>query len=112
MISISLEASCLRIANINSCLRIVEAFSTVCSSAKASNSVGVLDLRSWSFISRMRAIPVKTTGKGGGTGREGGRKGIAGLWERSGDLAPEPDATPSHWTGTCRHPPALGEMLV
>src|SRR6516165_1864117 len=58
MMSMSLEASCLRIANINSCLRIVDAFSTLCSSAKPSNSTGDLDLRSWSFISRMRAFPV------------------------------------------------------
>jgi hypothetical protein len=36
----------------------VEAFSTACSSAKASSSVGDLDLRSWSFISRMRGFLV------------------------------------------------------
>jgi hypothetical protein len=34
----------------------VEAFSTACSSAKASSSVGDLDLRSWSFISRIRGV--------------------------------------------------------
>src|ERR1700742_4123357 len=57
MMSTSLAASCLRIANICSCLRMVEAFSTACSSAKARSSVGDLDLRSWSFISRIRGIP-------------------------------------------------------
>src|ERR1700677_1770254 len=54
--SISLAATCLRMANINSCLRMVEAFSTVCFPAKLSNSTGDLDLTSWSFISRMRLI--------------------------------------------------------
>ncbi len=49
-----LVASCLRMANISSCLRMVLAFSTSCSSAKERSSAGVLDLRSWSFISRMR----------------------------------------------------------
>src|SRR5215475_4276170 len=53
MMSTSLVASCFRMANISSCLRMVLAFSTWCSSAKASNSVGDLTLRSWSFISRI-----------------------------------------------------------
>src|ERR1700752_501995 len=57
MMSTSFAASCLRIANICSCLRMVEAFSTACSLAKARSSVGDLDLRSWSFISRIRGIP-------------------------------------------------------
>src|ERR1051325_8011330 len=57
MMSISLAASCFRMANICSCLRMVEAFSTACSSAKARSSVGDLDLRSWSFISRIWGIP-------------------------------------------------------
>src|SRR3954466_15336761 len=79
MMSTSLAASCFRIANICSCLRMVEAFSTACSSAKARSSVGDLDLRSWSFISRMRGIP-----KGRPAGfekwqrREGGGE-VAGL---------------------------------
>src|SRR5437764_1287228 len=73
MMSISLAASCLRIANICSCLRMVEAFSTACSSAKASSSVGVLDLRSWSFISRMRGFPrvVRRALRKGANNREG-----------------------------------------
>src|SRR5215213_8417706 len=77
MMSTSLVASCLRIANICSCLRMVEAFSTACSSAKAKSSVGDLDLRSWSFISRMRGIPKsrpagfeKDHSAGKGEGRE------------------------------------------
>jgi len=39
-------------------LRKVLAFSTWCSSAKERSSAGVLDLRSWSFISRMRVGPM------------------------------------------------------
>ena len=85
MMSISFWASCLRIANINSCLRMVEAFSTLCSSAKPSNSMGDLDLRSWSFISRMRVILWTTDEKY--ADRVDGREGIAGLW-RSGDAKP------------------------
>src|SRR5258708_20744617 len=83
MMSISFAASCLRIANICSCLRMVEAFSTACSSAKASSSVGVLDLRSWSFISRMRGFPKSRPGgfeKDHNAGKgEGGK--AAGLGE-------------------------------
>ena len=56
MMSISWVASCLRIANISSCLRMVLAFSTSCSSAKDTSSAGVLDLRSWSFISRIGVV--------------------------------------------------------
>src|SRR5215813_4996662 len=56
MISTSWVASCLRIANISSCLRMVLAFSTWCSSANATSSAGVLDLRSWSFISRIGGL--------------------------------------------------------
>ena len=39
-------ASCLRMANISSCLRMVLAFSTPFSSANETSSAGVLDLRS------------------------------------------------------------------
>src|SRR5512139_1499646 len=53
MISTSWVASCFRMANISSCLRMVLAFSTWCSSAKATSSGGVLDFKSWSFISRI-----------------------------------------------------------
>src|SRR5262245_64922401 len=56
MMSISLVASCLRMANISSCLRMVLAFSISCSSAKAKSSGGVLDFRSCNFISRMRVF--------------------------------------------------------
>src|SRR3982751_370076 len=56
MMSISWVASCLRIANISSCLRIVLAFSTLFSSAKATSSAAVLDLRSCSLISRIGVV--------------------------------------------------------
>src|SRR5262245_41808092 len=56
MMSTSCVASCFRIANISSCLRIVLAFSTWCSSANTTRSAGVLDLRSWSFISRIGGL--------------------------------------------------------
>ena len=46
MISVSRCESCLRIANMSSCLRMVLAFSTSNSSAKVMSSVGVFDLRS------------------------------------------------------------------
>src|SRR2546423_11557738 len=51
MMSVSLAASCLRMANISSCLRMALAFSTPVSSAKLKSSVGDLTLRSCSFIS-------------------------------------------------------------
>src|SRR6516165_8246453 len=86
--SISFWASCLRIANISSCLRMVEAFSTLCSSAKPSNSVGDLDLRSWSFISRMRVILVDDRRKY--ADQEDGRERTAGRW-RSETLNLWPD---------------------
>lgn len=53
MISTSCSASCFKMANSNSCFRMVEAFSTSTSSATARSSVGVFFLRSWSFISDM-----------------------------------------------------------
>src|SRR5215468_1806328 len=56
MMSTSRLASCLRIANISSCLRMVLAFSTSSSSANVRSSVGDLDFKSWSFISRMRVV--------------------------------------------------------
>src|SRR5262245_39644863 len=62
MMSTSLVASCLRMANISSCLRMVLAFSISCSSAKARSSGGVLDLRSCSFISRMRVVSYGSSG--------------------------------------------------
>src|ERR1700751_4294098 len=57
--SVSAAASCLRIANISSCLRMVLAFSTPFSSANETSSAGVLDLRSWSLISRIGGGPVE-----------------------------------------------------
>src|SRR3954468_10984742 len=92
MMSISFVASCLRIANICSCLRMVEAFSTACSSAKASSSTGDLDLRSWSFISRMRGIPRvvrRALKKDHSAGK--GREGAAGLGE---DDSPDAESGP------------------
>src|SRR6476659_10652145 len=106
MMSISLAASCLRMANICSCLRMVEAFSTACSSAKARSSVGDLDLRSWSFISRMRGLlRVVRRALRNGQRREGGGE-VAGLARKillpdrvSGSFEPE----------TRIHPPAFQE---
>src|SRR5712691_12105686 len=63
MISVSRTASCLRMPNISSCLRMVLAFSTSSSSANDTSSAGVLALRSWSFISRMRGSPMEGTGE-------------------------------------------------
>src|ERR1041385_9229889 len=108
MMSISLAASCLRIANICSCLRMVEAFSTACSSAKASSSVGDLDLRSWSFISRMRVF-LESSGGLKKLRREGGGRGVAGLARE----IPLPDAVSGSFEPETRmHPPAFQESDV
>ena len=56
MMSVFWLASCLRMANICSCLRMELALSTPISSAKLSSSVGVLLFKSWSFISLTGAI--------------------------------------------------------
>src|SRR5215510_9007280 len=64
MISVSLAASCFKMANISSCLRMALAFSTPASSAKLSSSVGVLTLRSWSFISLTMSCMGKLLRKG------------------------------------------------
>src|SRR5208282_2449332 len=53
MICTSTLANCLRMANINSCLRIVDAFSTSFSSANAKSSVGDFCFKTFSFISRI-----------------------------------------------------------
>src|SRR5262252_3275422 len=75
MMSTSRLASCLRIANISSCLRMVLAFSTSSSSAKVRSSVGDLDFKSWSFISRMRVVLVGPVGgREKGADRKGGRE--------------------------------------
>ena len=54
--SVSRAESCLRMPNISSCLRIVDAFSTSSSSANETSSAGVLVFSSWSFISRIRNV--------------------------------------------------------
>src|SRR5579859_951237 len=74
--SVSAIASCLRIANISSCLRMVLAFSTPFSSANETSSAGVLDLRSWSFISRIGVVLWSNFTKEGVRGgfRKGGHK--------------------------------------
>src|ERR1700756_4677877 len=54
--SVSAAARFFRIANISSCLRMVLAFSTPFSSANETSSAGVLDLRSWSLISRIGVV--------------------------------------------------------
>src|SRR3954464_9081860 len=106
MISTSLAASCLRIANICSCLRMVEAFSTACSSAKASSSVGDLDLRSWSFISRIGGFLESSGGlrekRNAGKGREESRRSGRGV-------SLGPDAVPGVEPETRMHPPAFQE---
>src|SRR3984885_5541019 len=56
IMSISWIASCLRMANISSCLRMVLAFSTPFSSANATSSAAVWALRSWSLISRIGVV--------------------------------------------------------
>ena len=50
VISVSWVASCFSVANINSCLRKVEAFSTPASSAKVTSSAGDFRFKSSSFI--------------------------------------------------------------
>ena len=50
-LDVACAASCFRMANISSCLRMALAFSTATSSAKLNSSVGDLALRSCSFIS-------------------------------------------------------------
>src|SRR5262245_61887716 len=54
--SVSRAESCLRMPNISSCLRIVDAFSTSSSSANETSSAGVLAFSSWSFISRIQNV--------------------------------------------------------
>src|SRR6516225_8421024 len=82
MISVSRIDSCLRMPNISSCLRLVLAILTSSSSAKETRSAGVLALRSWSFISRIRGRPMEMTGgedsKGNGWSARG-EGGIADL---------------------------------
>src|SRR3954464_5512778 len=101
MMSTSFKASCLRIANISSCLRIVLAFSISCSSANARSSGGDLDFRSWSFISRMRVVlkgvsagALKQTVRAERYGRKG-----AGLGCRLGLRRPHPDAPVVQYAG-------------
>src|SRR6201995_6181779 len=72
--SVSAAASCLRIANISSCLRMVLAFSTPFSSANETSSAGVLDLRSWSLISRIGVVLWRTFQ----------REGVRGGFRKSG----------------------------
>src|SRR5260221_14093700 len=84
--SISWIASCLRMANISSCLRMVLAFSTPFSSANETSSAGVFALRSWSFISRIGVVLWSNLEKGcevalRKSGHEKGRS--AGLSEES-----------------------------
>src|SRR3954454_8915779 len=86
MMSVSWIASCFRMANISSCLRMVLAFSTPFSSANETSSAGVFDLRSWRFISRIGVVLWSNLEKGcevalGKSGREKGRS--AGLSEES-----------------------------
>src|SRR5262249_20850988 len=105
MMSTSLVASCLRMANISSCLRIVLAFSTWCSSAKASNSVGDLTLRSWSFISRIGGPGRKSVAKKTNRRGRGGTAGLGCQLEAS-----DPMSRPI-LTDQGDHLPAFGEMV-
>src|SRR5215467_4914113 len=106
MISVSLAASCLSMANISSCLRMALAFSTPASSAKLNSSVGVLTLRSCSFISLTTSCITKSPdglrAEGGGkresrgAGKEEGgcrtafRKVMAGSARLAGAHEPHP----------------------
>src|ERR1700720_2113156 len=65
-------ANCLRIANINSCLRMIEAFSTSCFSAKASSSVGDFSFKSCSLISCIGRKSLEGW-RGSGRAEKGGR---------------------------------------
>src|ERR1043165_7114438 len=102
MMSTSFSASCLRIANISSCLRIVLAFSISCSSANARSSGGDLDFRSCSFISRMRVVlrgcppaPKNKLGRAEKVRKEGRRS-----WVSAGILrGPNPDAPVVRYAG-------------
>src|ERR1700749_2907297 len=88
--SVSAAASCLRMANISSCLRMVLAFSTPFSSANETSSAGVLDLRSWSLISRIGGGPVEYLRGGVQAGfRKSGR-------EKGG---PQAQSKESAWVG-------------
>src|SRR5262249_46759218 len=73
IISVSLAASCLRMANISSCLLMALAFSTPASSAKLSSAGAVLTLQSWSFISLTMSCMEKLL-----------RKGLALRWWENG----------------------------
>src|ERR1700730_9337919 len=111
--SVSRIDSCLRMPNISSCLRMVLAFSTSSSSAKETSSAGVLALRSWSFISRMRVSPVGMAGGDGskGNGWFGARRGgDRRSWERLQAIWPDAAAGPTTRTGTRLHLPAFGEI--
>src|SRR5215216_1344636 len=109
MMSTSFCASCLRMANISSCLRMVLAFSTSCSSAKPSSSVGDLDLRSWSFISRIRGGPVGEVAplRKRIDAPRGEKPQVLGVTKRGLRAR---CAGRSRWTRTRMHPPTFGEM--
>src|SRR5262245_54413827 len=111
MMLVSLMASCLRMPNISSCLRMVEAFSTSFSSAKARSSDGVLDLRSWSVISRMRVSP--GNGVGGDENARAKRRGEGGesqvCGKASGHL-PDVATVRIHGGGCPLHQPAFREI--
>src|SRR5579872_2688743 len=112
-ISVSRAESCLRMPNISSCLRIVLAFSTSSSSANETSSAGVLDLRSWSFISRMRVESYwddrrRSSKCNGWSARGGGR--IADLRRGLGPSGPMQRQVPITRTGTRLHLPAFGEI--
>src|SRR5690348_5313795 len=97
--SVSRADSCLRMPNISSCLRMVEAFSTSNSSAKETSSAGVLPLSSCSFISRIEC-PMEI-GPANSIVASLAEK-FAGLGAGQGRLAetPKPDAllAPVHWS--------------
>ena len=82
MISMSLSASALRMANISSCLRMVLAPSISSSSAKASISVGDFALRSCSLtVCSLKSCMVMGgafSGTGGGSGAAGASGSTAG----------------------------------
>src|SRR6476646_9462288 len=78
--SVSLAASCLRMANISSCLRRVLALSTSSCSANDKSSTGDFALRSCSFISGMDSESLlggEEERKGGTCRACGGRRTVA-----------------------------------
>src|SRR6476661_4117911 len=100
--SVSRAESCLRMPNISSCLRIVDAFSTSSSSANETSSAGVLAFSSWSFISRIQMSYGNWAGSGWETRRSRleEKKKCRRSWVARSFGAPVPmhQPAPVHWS--------------